>query len=158
MNVSRSHLRPNLPMREVFEEDFKSLKPEALKTLNELLPKPSANANVIEITTSFYSGFMRWLSKFLGALHLELNAEDLDRCKLSRSEIDKITRIGESSGSLGSIGSSGSLSGSDSSDCLGRLEQIDPKYLGEDEDEDVEIGAADDGDKTDDDDVVITGF
>ena len=137
MNVSRSHLQPNRPLREVFEEDFKSLKSEAQKTLDRLLPKSQKKeqADVVIISTCFYSGFMRWLSKFLGALHVELNTEDLERCKLSKSEIGRIAQLGGSSGSL----SSGSLSSSARSDCLERLEQIDPDYKVDDDDNDGNI-------------------
>ena len=140
MNVSRSHLQPNLPLRDVFEEDFKSLKPEAQKTLDRLLPKSQKKeqADVVIISTCFYSGFMRWLSKFLGALHVELNTEDLERCKLSKSEIGRIVLDGSIGGSSGSL-SSGSLSSSARSDCLERLEQIDPDYKVDDDDNDGNI-------------------
>ena len=157
MNVSRSHLQPNSPLREVFEEDFKSLKPEAQKTLDRLLPKSQKKeqADVVIISTCFYSGFMRWLSKFLGALHVELNTEDLERCKLSKSEIGRIAQLGGSSSS----GSLGSLSSSESSGNFDRLEQIDPEYDAEDDgnngDLTLEGGGGDDGNKTDDDDLTL---
>ena len=150
MNVSRSHLMPNLPLREVFEEDFKSLKPEALQTLVRLLPKPQVRAQPDEvvISTLFYSGFMRWLSKFLGALHIELNTEDLERCKLSKSEISRITQFGGMSVSGSSLSS---LSSSDYSERLEKLEQIDPEYDSCNVDDDG-IDIIIDGEKTDDDD------
>ena len=157
MNVSRSHLMPNLPLREVFEEDFKSLKPEALLTLERLLPKPQVRAQPDEvvISTLFYSGFMRWLSKFLGALHIELNTEDLERCKLSKSEISRITQFGGMSVSGSSLSS---MSSSDYSERLEKLEQIDPEYDScniDDDDDDIDItidGEKTDEEKTDDDD------
>ena len=152
MNVSRSHLMPNLPLREVFEEDFKSLKPEALQTLARLLPKPQVRAQPDEvvISTLFYSGFMRWLSKFLGALHIELNTEDLERCKLIKSEISRTTQFGGMSVSGSSLSS---LSSSDYSERLEKLEQIDPEYDScnvDDDDDDIDIII--DGEKADDDD------
>ena len=64
---------------------------------------------------------MRWFSKFLGTLHLELNSEDLERCKLSKSDIS----LEESSGGS----SSNSLnSSSESQGYLNKLKQINPEY------------------------------
>ena len=62
---------------------------------------------------------MRWLSKFLGTLHLELNSEDLERCKLSKSDISLEMSSSGSSDSLGSL--------LESQGCLNKLEQIDPE-------------------------------
>ena len=155
MNVSRSHLEPNKLLREVFDDDFKSLKPEALRTLERLLPLRAPPEGVV-ISTCFYSGFMRWLSKFLGALHLELNTEDLERCKLNKSEISKITQLGGSS--LGGSSSSSlglGLSSSDHSEALDKLEQIDPDYEDDGDGLILEAGGNDDddGEKTDEDEI-----
>lgn len=129
MNVSRSHLIPNVPLRVAFKEDFKSLKSEYQSVLNRLLPKPKGNSNAVEMPTCFYSGFMRWLSKFVGGLHLELNSEDLDRCKLSRSDIGRLGGLDESTGSLGRSDSTLTMSdGAESSTCLDKLEMIDPGF------------------------------
>ena len=94
---------------------------------------------------------MRWLSKFLGALHLELNSEDLERCKLSKSELNKINNIGGSSVGLSSSGNLGSSS--ESQGCLDKLEQIDPEYTeAKERDEEGDLDITGDGDKTDEED------
>ena len=152
MNVSRSHLVPNTSLREAFDEDLKSLKPEMQPIVNRLLKVPQHNdPSVVSISTCFYSGFMRWLSKFLGALHLELNSEDLERCKLSKSELNKINNIGGSSVGLSSSGNLGSSS--ESQGCLDKLEQIDPEYTeAKERDEEGDLDITGDGDKTDEED------
>lgn len=132
MNVSRAHLVPNVSLREAFEEDFKSLKSEYRETLNRLLPrfKRNSSPDTVEIATCFYSEFMRWLSKFIGGLHLELNSEDLDRCKLSRSDIGRLGSLDDSSGDLGRSDSTLSMSdGTESSTCIDKLEAIDPRFF-----------------------------
>ena len=64
---------------EAFDEDLKSLKPEMQVIVNKLLKTPQYNGpSVISISTCFYSGFMHWLSKILGALHFKLNSETLN--------------------------------------------------------------------------------
>lgn len=126
MNVSRNRLVPNITLREAFDEDFKSLNSDAQYILNRLLPKHQRNSDVVEISTCFYSAFMRWLSKFLGNLHLELNFDNLERYKLGKSEISNICKLDESSGDLSKSDSSYGLS--DSSSCLNRLEVIDPIF------------------------------
>ena len=145
MNVSRSHLVPNTPLWKAFDEDFKSLKPEMQPIVDELLKTPVHNdPSVVSISTCFYSGFMRWLSKFLGTLHLELNSEDLEHCKLSKSDISLEMSSGGSSDNLSSS--------SESQGCLNKLEQIDPEYTKAKETEEDGVGMVIDSNDDDDDD------
>ena len=86
------------------------MKLEMQSIFNRVLKAPQHNdPSVVSISTCFSSGFMRWLSRFLGALYLELNSEDLEQCKLSRSDIN----LEESSG--------GTSSSSESQNNLNRL-------------------------------------
>lgn len=143
MNVSRNHLVPNTTLRLAFDDDFKSLKVDACKVLNELLPKSKANSDCIEIPTCFYADFMRWLSKFLGELHLELNSEDLEKCKLSMFGSGKLLNLDESSGDLSA--SDGISSLGESETCLDKLEVLDPNFNAID----VDNGNDDDNDNGD---------
>ena len=72
MNVLRSHLVPNTLLQEAFDKDFKSLKPETQPVVNRLLKMLQYNDPQRRLNLH-----MLLLSKFLGALHLELNSEDL---------------------------------------------------------------------------------
>ena len=155
LNLNKKLLAPDTTLRAVFGKLFASLNPSQKAVAQRLVVEKSGEGLVnpdgsVAIFTAYYASFMRWLSKLLGDLKTQLDAESFERLQLNDEEETVLAKSMSMSMSIASLGGE-----------VCYVENAN-EYMDEDEDDDdddddmvVTSGGKIDGDDEDEDDILI---
>ena len=109
LNLNKKLLAPDTTLRAVFGKLFASLSPAQKAVAQRLVVEKSGEGLVnpdgsVAIFTAYYASFMRWLSKLLGDLKTQLDAESFERLQLNEEEETVLARSMSMSMSIANLG------------------------------------------------------
>lgn len=157
LNLNKKLLVPDTTLRTVFGKLFASLNSSQKRVAQRIIVEKTGEGIVnqdgtVAIFTAYYASFMRWLSKLLGDLKTQLDAESFERLQLNDEEETVLAHSMSMSMSIANLGDK--VCYVENAYCYGYGDD-DTGLGGDDDDDDDDIVIMNDDGNGDKDDILI---